>query len=76
MALAIALLFMTFVDQSYGQMKVGFYNGKCGNNDVEQIIFDIVKTTFQRDRKTVAALLRLQFHDCFVRVILLPHCLN
>ncbi|KAJ8428125.1 hypothetical protein Cgig2_000897 [Carnegiea gigantea] len=67
MALAIALLFMTFVDQSYGQMKVGFYNGKCGNSDVEQIIFDIVKTTFQRDRKTVAALLRLQFHDCFVR---------
>ena len=68
LALAIGLLFMTFVGQSYGQLKVGFYNGKCGQNDVEEIIFNVVRGAFQKDKTIVAALLRLQFHDCFVRV--------
>lgn len=66
-ALAVGLLLMTLVGQSYGQLKVGFYNGKCGTNDVEKIIFSVVNAAFQKDKTIVAALLRLQFHDCFVR---------
>ena len=64
-ALAIGILFITFVGQSYGQLKFGFYNGKCGQNDVEEIIFNVVRAAFQKDKTVVAALLRLQFHDCF-----------
>ncbi|XP_048504160.1 peroxidase 57 [Beta vulgaris subsp. vulgaris] len=65
--LAIVLLLMTLVGESYGQLKVGFYTGKCGTNDVEKVIFSIVKAAFNNDRTIVAALLLLQFHDCFVR---------
>ncbi|XP_021730508.1 peroxidase 57-like [Chenopodium quinoa] len=66
-ALAVALLLMTLVGQSYGQLQLGFYIGKCGKNNVEKVIFDIVKQAFDRDNRVVASLLRLQFHDCFVR---------
>ncbi|KMT05467.1 hypothetical protein BVRB_7g175930 [Beta vulgaris subsp. vulgaris] len=66
--LAIVLLLMTLVGESYGQLKVGFYTGKCGtNNNVEEVIFGIVKAAFNNDRTIVPALLLLQFHDCFVR---------
>ncbi|XP_010685990.2 peroxidase 44 [Beta vulgaris subsp. vulgaris] len=65
--LAIFLLCMTLVGQSYGQLKTGFYIGKCKTNNVEQVIFDIVSPAFDRDNTIVAALLRMQFHDCFVR---------
>ncbi|CAO2840098.1 unnamed protein product [Amaranthus hypochondriacus] len=63
----IVILCMTLFGQSYAQLKVGFYFNKCGTNNVEQIIFDIVTAAFQNDRTIVAALLRMQFHDCFVR---------
>ncbi|XP_021841146.2 peroxidase 57-like [Spinacia oleracea] len=64
--LAIVLLCMTLVGQSYGQLKQGFYNGKCSTN-VESVIFEIVYKAFQNDRTLVAALLRMQFHDCAIR---------
>ncbi|KAL2899410.1 Peroxidase 60 [Bienertia sinuspersici] len=66
-ALAIFLLCMTLFGQSYGQLKTGFYIGKCRSNNVEQVVFNVVNAAFQRDRTIVAALLRMQFHDCFVR---------
>ena len=47
---------------------MGFYKGKCGKNDVERIIFDVVKAKFIEDSDTVSDLIRLQFHDCVVRV--------
>ena len=65
---AIVILCMTLFGQSYAQLKVGFYFNKCGTNNVEQVIFDIVTAAFQNDRTIVAALLRMHFHDCFVRV--------
>ncbi|XP_021861236.1 peroxidase 57-like [Spinacia oleracea] len=65
--LAILVLCMTLVGQSYGQLKQGFYNGRCGTNNVENIIYSIVANAYQYDKTLVAALLRLQFHDCFVR---------
>lgn len=52
----------------YGsQLKVGFYQGKCGANDVEKIIFDIIKQKIANEPDTVSDLVRLSFHDCFVR---------
>jgi len=50
-----------------GALQVGFYKGKCKTGkDVEAIIRGVVRTRFLKDPTIVAALLRLQFHDCFV----------
>lgn len=45
----------------------GFYKGKCGKFNVEEIIYKVVKTHFDADQDTVSDLIRLQFHDCFVK---------
>ncbi|XP_072962533.1 peroxidase 57-like [Typha angustifolia] len=50
-----------------GQLQYGYYKGKCGTKDVEAIIQAVVRSRFFSDRKIVAALLRMQFHDCFVK---------
>lgn len=47
---------------------VGFYNDKC-SSDVEAIIEALVAEEFDLDPTILPALLRLQFHDCFVKVI-------
>ncbi|KAF3336057.1 Peroxidase 60 [Carex littledalei] len=50
----------------HGRLRYGFYNGKCGQQNVEAIVQSIVKNSFTTDPTIVAGLLRLQFHDCFV----------
>ncbi|KAL8150883.1 hypothetical protein V2J09_020691 [Rumex salicifolius] len=65
--LAVALILMSLAGESLAALQVGFYKGKCGKNDVEQIVFNVIKAEFAKDPTLVAALLRLQFHDCFVR---------
>ena len=67
-ATAIALLVMTLVGQSYGQLQVGYYSGKCGKIDVEALIFRVVKAIYIRNPLIVGGLVRMSFHDCFVRV--------
>nr|XP_018680323.1 PREDICTED: peroxidase 60-like [Musa acuminata subsp. malaccensis] len=62
----VALLCLTVVP-SHAALQVGFYSGKCNGTDVEATIKSIVAARFARDRSIVPALLRLQFHDCFVR---------
>ncbi|CAO2162241.1 unnamed protein product [Urochloa humidicola] len=49
-----------------GTPTVGYYNGKC-NCSVEGIIRDTVKAALDADITKGAALVRLFFHDCFVR---------
>ncbi|XP_021773672.1 peroxidase 57-like [Chenopodium quinoa] len=44
---------------------VGFYDDKC-NSDVEDIIDVLCQEEFDQDPTILPALLRLQFHDCFV----------
>jgi len=66
--LALGLLLMTLAGECYGKLQVGFYNKKCGKVNVEAVIFAVVKKHFLKDKDTVADLVRLQFHDCFVRV--------
>lgn len=51
-----------------GALQEGYYKGKCGSTDVEDTIKNVVLSRFNQDRSIVAALLRMQFHDCFVKV--------
>ncbi|KAJ8428119.1 hypothetical protein Cgig2_000891 [Carnegiea gigantea] len=66
-ATAIALLVMTLVGQCYGQLQAGYYNGKCGQIDVEGLVFRVVKAIYIRNPLIVGGLVRMTFHDCFVR---------
>ncbi|KAL9228595.1 hypothetical protein vseg_004154 [Gypsophila vaccaria] len=61
------IILIIVVGQCYGQLRVGFYHGKCGKNDVEKVIYEVVKQKISRDPDTVCDLVRLSFHDCFVR---------
>ncbi|XP_074306587.1 peroxidase 57-like [Silene latifolia] len=48
-------------------LQIGFYKGLCPNNvDIEAILIKKVQEHFAKDITIVAALLRMQFHDCFV----------
>lgn len=67
-AIAIGLIFLNLSGQCYGTLQVGFYKGKCRSVDVEAIVGGVVALRFIRDRTITAALLRMQFHDCFVNV--------
>jgi peroxidase len=50
------------------QLANSYYAGKCGNASVETIIQDAVKARLAWDKRMVAGLLHLLFHDCFVAV--------
>lgn len=65
---AIASLLCLTIAPTRGALQAGFYKGKCNGTDVEATVKSIVAARFARDRSIVAALLRLHFHDCFVRV--------
>lgn len=43
-----------------------YYDKSCPN--VEQIVSNAVKKAAANDRTVPAALLRMHFHDCFIRV--------
>ncbi|KAI3996288.1 hypothetical protein MKX01_026756 [Papaver californicum] len=60
------LILLTVASNCHGALKAGFYVGKCGKQNVESIIRNVVRQRFARDPTIVAALLRMQFHDCFV----------
>jgi peroxidase len=63
-AAILALLLLGIINSCYGQVKIGYYKGKCGAKDIESIIQAVVKARFAYDPDIVAFLLRLQFHDC------------
>ena len=50
-------------------MKLGFYQKSCPS--AEAIVKSTVTKALVNDSGIVAALIRLHFHDCFVRVIIL-----
>ncbi|XP_073002504.1 peroxidase 57-like [Typha latifolia] len=66
-AALFAVVVLSLATASHGALQYGFYKGKCGTKDVETIIQGVVRQRFFSDTKIVAALLRMQFHDCFVR---------
>ncbi|KAL3752307.1 hypothetical protein ACJRO7_013027 [Eucalyptus globulus] len=68
-ALGLALIGLVLASLSgscHGALQVGFYNGKCRVSDVEAIVAGVVAARFSKDPTIAPALLRMQFHDCFV----------
>ncbi|XP_074266417.1 peroxidase 57-like [Silene latifolia] len=63
--LAIAVMLMSLVSQSYAQLSVGFYKNKCGAYDVESEIYKVVSGFYATDKTIAAALLRMLFHDAY-----------
>ncbi|KAI3831517.1 hypothetical protein MKW92_046076 [Papaver armeniacum] len=60
----VVLILVSF-PACYAQLKKGFYADKCEIN-VEETVQRIVSERIQKDSTLVAALVRMQFHDCFV----------
>ncbi|KAK6136996.1 hypothetical protein DH2020_029261 [Rehmannia glutinosa] len=63
--IAVIVTLCCLVSIASAQLKVGFYSSTCPR--AESIIRGIVQQRFNRDRSITAALLRMHFHDCFVR---------
>ena len=66
-SLAVALLLLVL--GASGQLQVGFYSKSCPS--AESTVASVVRGFSASDSTILPALLRLQFHDCFVRVHLL-----
>lgn len=52
--------------QLEAQLEVGYYSTSCRMAEI--IVRDEVRKGFLSDRGIAAALVRMHFHDCFVRV--------
>lgn len=48
-------------------LKEQFYTDSCNGTDVEAIVYQVVKGYIDQDPTLAPSLMRLQFHDCFVR---------
>jgi len=70
LVLAMGFSLMQLISPALAQTKnglqVGFYNNKCPQ--AETIVAKTVAKYFRNDKSVPAALLRMHFHDCFVRV--------
>jgi hypothetical protein len=53
-------------------LKVGYYNKKC--RSVEDVVKGHIIRAIKKNPRVGAALVRLVFHDCFVRVCTLIFC--
>eukprot|EP00253_Pinus_taeda_P021962 PITA_21962 len=69
MALRIvnSLLLLVFLRPTLAQnsLSVGFYNAKC--SQAESIVRGVITSHYAIDQSLPAALLRMHFHDCFVK---------
>ncbi|KAL8139590.1 hypothetical protein V2J09_005613 [Rumex salicifolius] len=68
--LTLGFLIITLVvAQCCAELTCGYYKGKCGNTDVEKLIFNLVKKKMldEGDKGLVGDFVRLSFHDCFVK---------
>ncbi|KAL6850398.1 hypothetical protein ACP4OV_021025 [Aristida adscensionis] len=64
-AVQAAVLLAALPSAQAGELKVGYYSKKC--KGVENVIKWHVIKAIKANRRTGAALVRLLFHDCFVR---------
>ncbi|CAM8970261.1 unnamed protein product [Rhodiola kirilowii] len=65
-AVALVLVVVMFTSRSLGALTNRFYAGKCGTTDVESVVAQVMSAQFTNDSTILPALLRMQFHDCFV----------
>ncbi|XP_021739509.1 peroxidase 44-like [Chenopodium quinoa] len=61
----IIFLFLCFAISLSSALQVGFYIKSCPN--AENVVRQVVQQQYKTDRSIPAALLRMHFHDCFVR---------
>ncbi|XP_047323102.1 peroxidase 64-like [Impatiens glandulifera] len=60
------ILFLSFMINSHGNaLSLNHYDKTCP--DVETIVANAVKSAAKKDNNVPAALLRMHFHDCFIR---------
>lgn len=60
------LLFICLVCSQGHALSLNYYEKTCPN--FESIITEVVKEATKKDKTVPAALLRMHFHDCFIRV--------
>ncbi|CAJ1947647.1 unnamed protein product [Sphenostylis stenocarpa] len=66
MTITNILVFFIFVlPFTFAELRVGFYTSTCPG--AETIVREVVQRHFNQDNSIVGGLLRLHFHDCFVR---------
>ncbi|GAU24011.1 hypothetical protein TSUD_328130 [Trifolium subterraneum] len=62
----ISIIFFFFIlPLAFADLQLGFYASSC--RKAESIVQKVVQKRFNRDKSITAALLRMHFHDCFVR---------
>ncbi|KAK7290686.1 hypothetical protein RIF29_05282 [Crotalaria pallida] len=61
----IIILFFLVIPLAFADLQVGFYKSSCPK--AESIVQQVVQKRFNSDKSITAALLRMHFHDCFVR---------
>ncbi|XP_054800581.1 peroxidase 44-like [Prosopis cineraria] len=62
---SILICFALLLRLAVGELRVGFYSSTCAQ--AESIVQQVVRKKFSSDSSITAALLRMHFHDCFVR---------
>lgn len=68
MATFLNLIIMLSVVSTGKALSLNYYEKTC--HDLEFIVLKAVKDASAKDKTVPAALLRMHFHDCFVRVLL------
>lgn len=63
--LAIAMTSITPA-VAHSRLKVGFYDRSCP--EVETIVYNSIRQSYNADNSVAPGVLRMAFHDCFVRV--------
>ena len=68
-AILVALALFILFSSSVNALSLNYYDKTCPH--LESAVTDAVKNGIVNDKTVPAALLRMHFHDCFIRVIIL-----